>query len=133
MKIEISIQKIHIVCLILTLAVLTGINYAIAQTSRPDPGHSPSEIGPGTFAGTTTDTWTFPGEVSWNNKYIVHTYDFSGSGGTIQNSGGAKLCAITGINRLDSHTTCRVYESSGAWFVDIHLPTGGTCTVTCFW
>jgi len=43
----------HIIYLALTLAILAGINYAIAQTT-PDPGHSASDIGEGTIGGTLT-------------------------------------------------------------------------------
>jgi len=63
MKIEVSITKQHIVSMVLAVAIVAGIGYAIAQTSAPNPGHSPSEIGPGTFAGSSSDTWIFPGNV----------------------------------------------------------------------
>ena len=53
MNLQISVKRAHIVYLIMTLAILTGINYVIAQ-STPDPGHSADEIGEGTIASTLT-------------------------------------------------------------------------------
>lgn len=42
MKIEFSITKQHIVSLVLAIAIVAGISYAVAQT--PDPGHPIGEI-----------------------------------------------------------------------------------------
>ena len=53
----------HITYLILTIAILAGINYTIAQTSSPDPGHGADMVGPGEFYGAATDIWSFPGSV----------------------------------------------------------------------
>jgi hypothetical protein len=60
MKIEINITKQHLASLIFSLAIVVGIQYAVAQTGGPDPGHSPGEIGPGTFAG--GGDYIFPGD-----------------------------------------------------------------------
>lgn len=53
MEIRISLERRHLAYLVFTLALLIGINYAIGYggTEPTLLGHSPSEIGPGTFAG----------------------------------------------------------------------------------
>jgi hypothetical protein len=54
MELRVSIQKRHLLYLIITLAILTGINYAIAENGSPNPGHSADEIGEGTIGGVLT-------------------------------------------------------------------------------
>ena len=52
MDIKITLQKRHLLYLIITLAILTGINYSIAQTpAPPNPGHPADEISGGTISG----------------------------------------------------------------------------------
>jgi hypothetical protein len=71
MRIEISVRRIHLACFIIALAVLAGINYVIAQTSYTTLGHSASQIGPGTFDGSSSDTWSFPGSVDIGGTRLV--------------------------------------------------------------
>jgi len=54
MRIEIELNRMHAVSLVLSVAIVACIGYVIAQASVPDPGHSASEIGEGTIAGTLT-------------------------------------------------------------------------------
>jgi hypothetical protein len=65
MKVKIDIKKKHIAYLIISIAIVGGISYAVAQSS-PNPGHDPQQIGPGTFFGSSSDTWEFPGTVQAN-------------------------------------------------------------------
>jgi hypothetical protein len=81
MKIEINIENKQLLVLILLLAVAAGISYVIAQggTNYPNPGHPASQIGPGTFSGAPSDSWTFPGYL-----YIINS---TGTGGASPREG----------------------------------------------
>ncbi len=46
----------------LLLLVILSISFAFAAT--PNPGHPAEQIGSGTFFGTVTDVWSFPGKVN---------------------------------------------------------------------
>lgn len=74
--ISIEVKEKHFLFLVGVLAMVSAVGIATGQTG-PDPGHSPSEIGPGTFSGTSSDSWTFPGSVGvggnigvTNNAYV---------------------------------------------------------------
>lgn len=58
----IELKESHFLFIIGLLAIISAIGIATGQ-SGPNPGHSPSEIGSGTFSGSSGDTWVFPGMV----------------------------------------------------------------------
>jgi len=74
--------------LTIAIASLLLLPAASAQTI-PNPGHSPSEIGPGTFYG--SGTWTFPGNVVASGT-ICGTDGCAGEGG---GEGGTCACPWT--------------------------------------
>ena len=49
--------------LILLLSILLGLCVLVAYATIPNPGHSANQIGSGTFSGTSSDVWSFPGKV----------------------------------------------------------------------
>ncbi len=49
----------------LSVIIVIGVQIVLAQVP-PNPGHPPSQIGPGTFLGGSGDTWVFPGTVQAN-------------------------------------------------------------------
>jgi hypothetical protein len=70
MKIRIDIEKRHLLYVIITLAIITGINYAIAQT--PNPGHSADQIGgyfPPDIRYVVNDRVTSEGDLTDYNNY----------------------------------------------------------------
>ena len=60
-----NMTKLFIIYTTLMLAAMTLV------AAGPDPGHSPAEIGPGAFSGTSTDTWTFPGKINAMNIQVL--------------------------------------------------------------
>lgn len=76
MRVSFELKDRHFLLMVGFLALVSAIGIATGQTG-PDPGHSPGEIGPGTFLGTSSDSWAFPGSVGvggnlgvTNNAYI---------------------------------------------------------------
>ena len=65
MKLEINIEKKYFFVLlgaILVLGIL-GVAYAFGTNNPSDFGHTPGEINPGIFGGSSTDSWIFRGKV----------------------------------------------------------------------
>lgn len=50
--------------------VFSVIQFIEASPDAPNPGHSASEIGSGTFSGTASDVWFFPGNVDMTKHEI---------------------------------------------------------------
>jgi hypothetical protein len=79
--------------LFIAIATVAGISYAVAQPSSPDPGHSASEIGPGTFDGNENDVWNFPGKINESGYALLPQGVIVMWSGSIDNiPGGWHLC-----------------------------------------
>lgn len=66
MRIEINIEKRHLYIFVAVILVLSLINFAVASTfvnPTTKVGHDASEIGPGTFGGSASDVYVFPGSI----------------------------------------------------------------------
>ncbi|PIN89597.1 hypothetical protein COU60_03230 [Candidatus Pacearchaeota archaeon CG10_big_fil_rev_8_21_14_0_10_34_76] len=65
MKIEVNISKRYAFMILGAILLVGGIFMVNAIT--PNPGHDASSVGPGTFSGISSDTWSFPGGVNAKN------------------------------------------------------------------
>ncbi len=123
--------------LTIAIASLLLLPAASAQTI-PNPGHSPSEIGPGTFYG--SGTWTFPGNV-------VASGTICGTDGCAGEGGGGGTCACpwasqspglfySGSAGVSGDLWAnRICENGGTSCISIDAigSGGGTCTCTQYW
>ncbi|MFH1365674.1 MAG: hypothetical protein ABIH28_03760, partial [archaeon] len=60
---EISNRLFYTIVLLFSFILAIGFMYALGTSDPSSFGHSPSEIGPGTFSGAATDIWVFPGKI----------------------------------------------------------------------
>ncbi|PIN89596.1 hypothetical protein COU60_03225 [Candidatus Pacearchaeota archaeon CG10_big_fil_rev_8_21_14_0_10_34_76] len=62
---QINIEKKHAFMILGAIFILSGVIlvYAFGTNNPPVFGHSPGEIAPGTFNGTGSSDWIFPGRV----------------------------------------------------------------------
>jgi hypothetical protein len=111
MKIEFSIDRQHIVSLIIAVATVAGIGYAIAQ-STPDPGHGADCIGPGEFAG--TGTYTFPaGSTVCIGSDCVTEFTGGGSESWMDGTGAVYTMESVGIGRSNPSVDLEIYSNAG--------------------
>lgn len=80
MDMKISFRKTHLIYLVITMIILTGINYSIAQTGKPNPGHDISEISGIEFP-TYGDTF-----VHWGNQACPSNTELLYSGFAFNNN-----------------------------------------------
>jgi len=72
------------------VAVSFSAGYVVSYTNpSTGVGHDPTEVGPGTFGGTSTDSWTFPGNVIIKNGLTVSSGDFEVSTGNLEVAAGS--------------------------------------------
>jgi hypothetical protein len=83
---NINIEKRQVYFLIGAILIIAGIVAVTAfGTNNPSVfGHSPGEIGPGTFGGTNNDLWAFPGSIRADGTSIEGRYIVSTGGATIK-------------------------------------------------
>src|SRR3989338_6776121 len=76
MKIEINIEKRHLVFLVALICVLfiVGVNASTYKNPVNKVGHDANETGPGTFGGNTTSVYTFPGALNIDSGKATFTW-----------------------------------------------------------
>ncbi|MCD6495800.1 MAG: hypothetical protein J7K54_00865 [Candidatus Aenigmarchaeota archaeon] len=90
---------------IFTLGAMFLLSGSSAYAAYPNPGHPADEIGSGTFNGTGSDVWSFPGRVGIGTASPAYPLDVSGNarvsndlqvGGSITAGAGEDICISGG-------------------------------------
>ncbi|MBM3232031.1 hypothetical protein FJZ21_01480 [Candidatus Pacearchaeota archaeon] len=144
MKIEINIQKKHFIIILISLFLITGLIFAVAQPSTPNPGHSINEVPAATPNCLTNPTHPFcqaASAQSWglgdvaiasgysaysinsgnaNTANSANTANNANNAGNSNNLGGtpaSSYCQVSGTNcKVMNQANCQDINIQGSGF-----------------